>query len=88
VWEADVVQPEGAHPYEALAPYADIIWASPKGGITPLDPLSSQVAEDDFRTKEFLKKKSIWESSEKISSFLGRAEEFDAVFYVGGWGRT
>jgi len=49
--------------------------------------MSAQVADDDFQTKEFLKKKATWESSEKISSFHGRAEEFDAVFYVGGWGR-
>jgi putative intracellular protease/amidase len=81
------MKPEGACPNEALAPYADITWASRKGGIIPLDPMSAEVADDDYQTKEFLEKKAIWESSEKIASFLGRADEFDAVFYVGGWGR-
>lgn len=26
------IKPEGAHPYEVLAPHVDITWASPKGG--------------------------------------------------------
>ncbi|KAK5046193.1 hypothetical protein LTR84_008650 [Exophiala bonariae] len=78
--------PEGAHPHEVLAPYADIIWASPKGGITPLDPMSDQVDDDDLLTRNFLLKKESWRSSEKLANFLGRADEFEAVFYVGGWG--
>lgn len=80
-------QPEGAHPYQVLAPHADIVWASPKGGVSPLDPLSNEVSEDDAMTQEFLKHKSKWEHTEKLASFLGRAHEFEAIFYVGGWGR-
>jgi hypothetical protein len=32
-----IQKPEGAHPYEILAPHTDITWASPKGGRSPLD---------------------------------------------------
>ncbi|CZR66668.1 related to NonF protein, involved in nonactin biosynthesis [Phialocephala subalpina] len=77
----------GAHPYEVLAPHVDIIWASPKGGESPLDPMSAQVADDDLVTKKFLTRdEKTWKITEKLEMFLGRAEEFAAVFYVGGWG--
>lgn len=31
--------------------------------------------------------KELWEQTEKLETFLGRAGEFDAIFYVGGLGR-
>jgi hypothetical protein len=32
-------------------------------------------------------KEALWKNTEKLDSFLGRANEFDAIFYVGGHGR-
>jgi hypothetical protein len=81
-------KPEGAHPYEVLIPHVDIIWASPKGGRSPLDPMSEQVPDTDTVTHNFLKRdESTWRTTAKLETFLGRASEFEAVFYVGGWGR-
>jgi len=77
--------PEFAHPYDVLAPHTQITVASPAGGEAPLDPGS--VDKSDKVSAEFLSsKESIWKNTEKISSFVGRAKEFDAIFYVGGHG--
>lgn len=32
-------------------------------------------------------KQKLWTETEKLESFLGRAKEFDSIFYVGGFGR-
>ncbi|MCJ1473716.1 hypothetical protein MMC13_002367 [Lambiella insularis] len=77
--------PEFAHPYEVLSPHAQITIASPAGGEAPLDPAS--IDKSDKVSAEFLEhKESLWKRTEKLSSFVGRAKEFDAVFYVGGHG--
>ena len=71
-----------------LAPHTNITWASPKGGKAPLDPMSKDVSKDDVVTQNFLKRdESTWKITEKLDNFLGRANEFAAIFYVGGWGR-
>jgi len=37
---------------------------------------------------EFLKtKEDLWTKTQKLETFLGRAQEFDAIFVVGGFGR-
>lgn len=62
--------------------------ASPKGGHAPLDPGSVEAFKNDSESVEFVQTKSaVWENTEKLSTFLGRASEFDAVFYPGGHGR-
>jgi putative intracellular protease/amidase len=69
-----------------LAPHTQITVASPAGGEAPLDPGS--VDKSDKVSAEFLSsKESIWKNTEKLSSFVGRANDFDAIFYVGGHGR-
>ncbi|KAI9807161.1 MAG: hypothetical protein M1825_005879 [Sarcosagium campestre] len=79
--------PEFAHPYYALEPHADIVIASPKGGEAPLDQGSVEAFKSDKLSVDFLENKnSLWKNTEKISSFLGRADEFAALFYVGGHG--
>ncbi|KAI0385742.1 ThiJ/PfpI family protein [Hypomontagnella monticulosa] len=80
--------PEFAHPYEVLAPKCDLVIASPKGGIAPLDPHSLQPwIQDDSSSASFYKtKKVLWENTAEVSEFLGRADEFDAIFYPGGHG--
>ena len=32
-------------------------------------------------------KKELWENTQKLETFVGRAKDFDAIFYVGGLGR-
>ncbi|KAI9848394.1 MAG: hypothetical protein M1837_000188 [Sclerophora amabilis] len=79
--------PEFAHPYNALEPHAQIAVASPAGGEAPLDPSSVESSKSDEASVDFLNNKSaLWKNTEKLSSFLGRANEFAAIFYVGGHG--
>lgn len=80
------LQPELAHPYDVLAPHTQITIASPAGGEAPLDP--SSIDKSDKVSANFLDtKEALWKNTEKLSSFVGRAKEFDAIFYVGGHGR-
>ncbi|KAK0270717.1 hypothetical protein LTR35_013999 [Friedmanniomyces endolithicus] len=78
--------PEFAHPYYKLEGKADLTIASPKGGAAPLDESSVEAAKDDESTKFLREKESLWKNTEKLSSFLGKADQFDAIFYVGGHG--
>ncbi|CAK4008804.1 class I glutamine amidotransferase [Lecanosticta acicola] len=79
--------PEFAHPYYKLEGKADIVIASPKGGEAPLDPASVEMFKEDAEATKFLKEKeTLWKHTEKLGDFLGKAEEFDAIFYVGGHG--
>ncbi|OTB10476.1 hypothetical protein K445DRAFT_252248 [Daldinia sp. EC12] len=80
--------PEFAHPYEVLSGKGvEIVTASPKGGVAPLDPASVEQFKSDPTSISFLENKSaLWENTEKLSSFLGHAGEFDALFYPGGYG--
>lgn len=81
-------QPEFAHPYHVLAPHAEITVASPAGGIAPQDPASVEAFKNDEISVNFLNtKKSLYENTTKLENFLGKAREFDAIFYVGGQGR-
>jgi len=80
-------QPEFAHPYEVLAPYCDFVVASPNGGATTLDPMSVELFKDDAYCMEFAQTKGqLWLETQKLESFLGRATDFAAIFYVGGFG--
>jgi len=79
--------PEFAHPYQVLAPHVEVIVASPLGTST-VDPISVERFKDDSYSQEFYKtKKNLWQTTEKLSSFLGSAKTFDAIFVVGGFGR-
>jgi putative intracellular protease/amidase len=85
--QADYLQRiELAHPYHVLHHKADIIVASPKGGEAPLDPASVDMAKDEV-SQTFLKSnEQVWKNTEKLDSFVGKAGDFDAIFYVGGLG--
>jgi len=79
--------PEAAHPYYELVDHAEIVFASPKGGSAPLDPSSVEAFKEDEQSVKFLKeKKSLYENTEKLSSFVGKSNDFAAIFYVGGHG--
>jgi len=79
--------PEFAHPYYKLEGKTDMTIASPKGGEAPLDPSSVEAFKEDAESTKFLKEKeALWKNTEKLSSFAGKADQFDAIFYVGGHG--
>lgn len=78
---------ELAHPYDVFTREGlTLTLASPKGGKAPLDPASIDAAKD-FSSQTFFRDQShLWEKTERLSSFLGRAKDFAAVFYPGGHG--
>ena len=79
--------PELAHPYHVLHSKTDITVASPAGGESPLDPASIEASKDDTVSQDFLKNnESVWKTTQKLDSFLGKANDFDAIFYPGGHG--
>ena len=80
--------PEFAHPYDVLENAGvDITIASPKGGEAPLDPASVEAFKSDDICQRFLKDKSdLWKNTQKLSEFVGKAGDYDALFYVGGHG--
>jgi putative intracellular protease/amidase len=82
------LQPELVHPYEILAPYVQIVIASPNGGEAPLDPGSVDASKDDAQSQNFfINKSALWKNTQTLSSLLGHANEFEAIFFVGGHGR-
>ncbi|QGI69525.1 hypothetical protein CEK26_013481 [Fusarium fujikuroi] len=79
--------PELAHPFHVLNPRAELVYATPKGGESPLDPVSVELFKDDPICKDFLEnQESVWKNTLKLSDVAGRASEFDAIFYPGGHG--
>ncbi|KAI1822224.1 ThiJ/PfpI family protein [Xylaria intraflava] len=80
--------PELSHPYDVLTGAGvEIVTASPKGGVAPLDPASVEMFKEDASAQAFVaKKKPVWEQTQLLSSFRGRAGEFAAIFYPGGHG--
>ncbi|KAF8462984.1 putative chaperone protein HSP31 [Kalaharituber pfeilii] len=79
--------PEFAHPYHVLSPHAEIVVASPKGGEAPVDPSSVEAFAEDEQAQSFYReKKDLWTKTHKLDEFLGRANEFAAIFVVGGHG--
>lgn len=79
---------ELAHPYDVLTAQGfHLTLASPTGGTAPLDPSSIEAASDDSISQRFLtEQNALWEATEPLVSFLGRADEFAAVFFPGGHG--
>ncbi|KAF3390243.1 Glyoxalase 3 [Penicillium rolfsii] len=79
--------PEFAHPWEVLHDKVSLTIASPKGGEAPLDPSSVEMFKSDATSTKFLsEQKALWTNTHKLSDVLARADEFDALFYVGGHG--
>ncbi len=81
------MQPEFSDPYFLLSQKYELVIASPKGGATVPDPTSIQFSAEDANAVKFLnEKKDVYRNTQKLSSFLGRADEFDALYVVGGHG--
>jgi len=79
---------EAAHPYKVFTDAGfDITFASPKGGVAPLDPGSVDAAKDDADCIKFHEDKAVKLKLEKtvaLSTVAGH--DFAAVFFVGGFG--
>jgi putative intracellular protease/amidase len=66
----------------------DLTIASPKGGEAPLDPASVEMFKEDEIAGRFHKdQQSLWKNTVRLADIVPRANEFDAIFYVGGHGR-
>ncbi|KAK7734927.1 hypothetical protein SLS53_007704 [Cytospora paraplurivora] len=80
--------PELAHPYNVFVKAgAELAFASPKGGVAPLDPASVELFKEDAASQEFLKNhKEVWETTKPLSEFTNAAETYDAIFFPGGHG--
>ena len=82
--------PEIAHPYYILkAAGYELVAASPKGGLAPLDQSSVEAFKSDADSVKFLndKEAQAWVSNtHKLSTFAGRSSEFAGIFYPGGHG--
>ncbi|KAM0125928.1 hypothetical protein ACHAP3_009547 [Botrytis cinerea] len=78
--------PEFAHPYDILSPHAQITVASVSGGAAPLDPASVEASKDDVSVNFLKNEESLWKNTAPLSDFVGKASEFDAIFYAGGHG--
>ncbi|KAK4044059.1 class I glutamine amidotransferase-like protein [Parachaetomium inaequale] len=79
---------ELAHPYTLLTAQGfTVTLASPTGGPAPLDPSSIEAASSDAISQAFLtEQNALWESTAPLESFLGRADDFAAIFFPGGHG--
>jgi putative intracellular protease/amidase len=76
--------PEAAHPYWELASNYQIDFASPKGGVAPVDENSVKTFTDEGSVK-FLndpKTKALYENTKKLSDV--KASDYAAIFVVGG----
>ncbi|EHA54860.1 ThiJ/PfpI family protein [Pyricularia oryzae 70-15] len=80
--------PEFAHPYDEFAKAGyELTVVSPKGGESKLDPASIEMFKSDPSSTSFLNnQKDLWEKTKKLSDYVDKASEFDAVFYPGGHG--
>ncbi|KAJ9636906.1 uncharacterized protein PV06_08260 [Exophiala oligosperma] len=79
--------PEFAHPWHVLHEKVDLTIASTNGGKVPVDPNSVGMFAGDQIAQDFLANQStLWENTVKLSSFLGHAKDFDAIYFVGGHG--
>ncbi|KAF7629685.1 hypothetical protein AFLA_013393 [Aspergillus flavus NRRL3357] len=71
--------------FNKLAPFFDIVVASPAGGEPPLDPYSIESTKDDPECVTFLKERcSVCKNTVKLDSLLAKISEFVGTFYVGG----
>ncbi|KAL7962980.1 hypothetical protein V8C34DRAFT_268860 [Trichoderma compactum] len=61
--------------------------ASIKSGGVPLDPNSmSRFKGDKLFINFYQQHKDLWSKTAKLSEFLGREDEFDAIYHPGGHG--
>ncbi|KAI9353782.1 ThiJ/PfpI [Obelidium mucronatum] len=78
---------EVAHPYMHLRNNFKITFASPKGGVSPVDPGSVQAHAQDAEVLAFLADPTAKDliANTKVLSTL-KSADYDAIFYPGGHG--
>lgn len=59
---------------------AELAFASPKGGVAPLDPASIEMFKDESSVNFLNNHKNLWETTKPLSEFADAADKFDAVF--------
>lgn len=72
-----------------LSEIADITVVSPKGGHSQVDPGSvKNTATTDTVAHSFLREKEeVWSNTGKLSDFVGKGKDFDAICFPGGHAR-
>mmetsp|Transcript_66193 Transcript_66193/g.148713 ORF Transcript_66193/g.148713 Transcript_66193/m.148713 type:complete len:240 (-) Transcript_66193:68-787(-) len=79
--------PELAHPYEVFKKAGmDMTFASPQGGLAPLDEGSIGASKEDSVAMDFHNCDEAKVVSNTVPLKDIKPEEFDAVFFVGGFG--
>jgi putative intracellular protease/amidase len=79
--------PEAAHPYAVFKGAGlAMTWASPKGGLAPVDAGSIDASKDDTVSMQFHNEDGKTCVSETIALKDAKVEDYDAVFFVGGFG--
>ena len=43
--------------------------------------------DDEVSMSFFENRKEVWKTTQKLADFEGRADEFDGILFVGGYGR-
>mmetsp|Transcript_12371 Transcript_12371/g.20078 ORF Transcript_12371/g.20078 Transcript_12371/m.20078 type:complete len:228 (-) Transcript_12371:50-733(-) len=79
--------PELAHPYHVWHGVAEMVFASPKGGVAPLDKDSIEASKEDPVCTKLMAEEEFKQSYSNTKRFSElNAKDFDAVFVVGGFG--
>ena len=78
---------EIAHPYNYLKAFYTITFASPKGGLAPVDPGSLEMHKDDKEVISFLADTDVQEKLKNtlVLSTL-KPQDYDALLFPGGHG--
>ncbi|KAH7126033.1 class I glutamine amidotransferase-like protein [Dactylonectria macrodidyma] len=95
--EAEQKNPEFARPFYALTgkdakgdklqpPRVEITVTSPKGAEAPIDQASVDKFKDEESVRFYKTEKALWKETKPLENFVGRASEFDAIFFPGGHG--
>ncbi|KAH8800363.1 ThiJ/PfpI family protein [Xylogone sp. PMI_703] len=78
--------PEFAHAYDVFAQHMNIVVASPAGGEAPLDKRSIQIFQDHSSVAFLKDHEDLWMNTARLSDFVGKSRDFEALFFVGGHG--
>lgn len=80
--------PEAAHPHYVFTEAGcTLTYASIKGGVAPLDEGSVEASKEDAGCQKYLQdEKGIGATKNTVPIADCKAEDYDAIFYVGGFG--
>lgn len=52
-----------------------------------MDPVSIELFKEESCVNFKNTQESLWMNTKKLDSFIGKAADYDAILYVGGFGR-